>query len=237
MFLGIGKASMTAIANLSAATAKTHAPAVVVESGRLHLDQNTVKSVPEFGTLQFLHDLKKNFVTVFVPEDLHNLTVGEPSQSVVDLLIGPVTRNTLQDHVAAKLANCIEGELGENSFCDSCALIKVEQLVTELDNIVSVAIHDESVHAEGYMGDQLPTDELHCRFIGLVLACQFPEPTHHMLYHTHGVFVKGKGQQVLNCVIEIWKSILERKGLDYFLNEVSGIVICAQFIEVESDFH
>lgn len=117
--LGVGEASIAAIANLSAATAKTHAPAVVVESGRFHLHQNTVKSVPEFRTLQFLHNFKKNFVTVFVPEDLHNLTVGEPSQSVVDLLISPVARNTLQDHVAAKLTNCIEGELGENSFCDS----------------------------------------------------------------------------------------------------------------------
>lgn len=58
-----------------------------------------------------------------------------------------------------------------------------------------------------------------------------------MFYDTHCIFVKGEGQQILNSIVEVWESVFKRECLYYFLYEVSGVVIPAEFIEIKPDFH
>lgn len=170
-------------------------------------------------------------------EYLYNLSIGKSPQRIVNLFICPITGDTLQNHITAELSNCVKGKFGQNSLSDADALFKVKQFITKLDHIVAKTVHDESVNTKSHLSDQLSPDHLNSWFIVFILALKFPESTHHVFYDTHCIFVKGEGQQILNSIVEVGESVFKRECLYYFLNEVSGVVIPAEFIEVKSDFH
>ena len=103
-----------------------------------------------------------------------------------------------------------------------------------MNNIVSVAVHDESVNIEGDVVDQMPTDVLKILVVFLFLALELPEAADHVFYHAHCVFVEGKGKEVLDGVVEVGEGVLEGEGFDDFLDEVGGVVVAAQFIILRS---
>jgi len=74
----------------------------------------------------------------------------------------------------------------------------------------------------------MPTDVFQVLVVLLLLALKLTEATDHMLYHAHCVFVKSKSQQILYRVIEVRKSVLQRKSLDNLLDEVRGVVVAAE---------
>lgn len=183
-----------AIPNLSAPAPQDHAPTVVVKSSWFNRNQDTVESIPKLGCFHFLHYLKKNFVTVFMFEDFNYLPSRESSKAVVYLFIFPITRNALEDNVAAVFTHCIEGKLRKNPFRDACTFFKVKQLIAKLDNIVAKTVYDESINTKGHLRDQLSANLFNCGFITLILTLKFPKPPHHVLNNAHGIFVKRKCQ-------------------------------------------
>ena len=53
-----------------------------------------------------------------------------------------------------------------------------------------------------------------------------------MLYDAHGIFIEGEGHEVLGEVCEEIHGVRDREGLDYLLNEVSGVIAHAQLIKL-----
>lgn len=99
-----------------------------------------------------------------------------------------------------------------------------------MDDVVSEAVNDEGVDAEGDVGDQLSANKINNLIILFDFAFQLTQPSHHVLYDTHGVLIQGEGQQILDRVFEEGDHKAQRKYLDYFLDEMGGIAVFAQVI-------
>lgn len=142
-------------------------------------------------------------------------------------LVGPIGRDALQEYVAGELPHRVMVKLGEDSLSDPCTFLEIKQFIAELNHIVAVTVHYQSIDCKGNIQDQLPADHLNGLIIVLLLALKLAQLPHHMLDHTHRVLIQGKGQQILSDVVKESYGVLQGEGLDNLLYEVGCIVVSA----------
>lgn len=106
-----------------------------------------------------------------------------------------------------------------------------------MNDVVAVAVHDETVNAESHIDDKLPFDDFDDLDVGPFDILQLSKSSHHVFDDAHRILVERKGQQIFGGEMEEWDSILYGENFDDFLNEVSRIVIPAKLVVLLSDLH
>lgn len=224
-------------AHLSTPASQAHTPSIVVILSRLHLHQDRVYPFPKLTTLLSLHQLQQDPVTVFITKQLQDLTVGHTSQRKEDPAISPIDRDAFEQDAGRIFGQGIVREMRDDAFSDTWTLIEIEEFIAELDNIVSIAIHNQLVNVEGYIKDELSPDQVNSLVINSLLAFKLPQTTHHVLDHTHAILIQGESHEIRSDVVEISNGVLQREGFYYFLNEMRSVAVTGKIVEILCDLH
>ena len=156
-FYRLRKTSKTA-SHLSASTSQTHSPAIMIESGRLNANQNTVKPVPKLSSLKSLHKLKKDLISIFISENIDKLIVSYSFERSINALVNPINGDTLKKDIAWKFPNCIGGKLKKDPLGYPWTFLQVKKFIAKLDDIISEAVHNKLINIESYLSDKLSSD-------------------------------------------------------------------------------